>query len=161
MLPMLTCPQMRGPTPTGIDHGTITATTPWSPHTYEITTYRADVETDGRHAKVAFSDSIQEDALRRIQEDFLRILRFFRFTATHGKRDEGVDADGLAASAMLASGLERVSNERIGTEICKLIMDFDPAPIIGSMEHSGVLLHILPGASSITLARLAIKHTRS
>lgn len=179
--------------PTGIDHGTITATTPWSPHTYEITTYRADVETDGRHAKVAFSDSIQEDALRRdftinafyadrhgrvidvvggsadlanrrirfigdpldrIQEDFLRILRFFRFTATHGKRDEGVDADGLAASAMLASGLERVSNERIGTEICKLIMDFDPAPIIGSMEHSGVLLHILPGASSITLARL-------
>jgi len=179
--------------PTGIDHGTITALMPGSSQGYEITTFRADVETDGRHATVAFSDDISEDAQRRdftinafyvdrqgrvkdivggsadlaarrirfigdpmerIEEDFLRILRFFRFTATHGDRDEGVDADGLAACAMLADGLARISKERIGVEISKLIMDFDPAPIIGSMEHSGVLMQFLPGASSTTLARL-------
>lgn len=179
--------------PTGIEHGTITALMPGSTQGYEITTYRADVETDGRHATVAFSDSIEEDAQRRdftinafyadrkgrvkdiiggsddlaarrirfigdpmarIEEDYLRILRFFRFTATHGARSEGVDADGLAACAMLSDGLAQVSKERIGVEVCKLIMDYDPAPIIGSMEHTGVLMNILPGASSTTLARL-------
>lgn len=49
--------------PTGIDHGTITAVTP-SRH-YEITTLRRDVETDGRHAVVAFTDDWTADAMRR------------------------------------------------------------------------------------------------
>jgi poly(A) polymerase len=49
--------------PTGIDHGTITAVTP-SRH-YEITTLRRDVETDGRHAVVAFTDDWAADAMRR------------------------------------------------------------------------------------------------
>ncbi|MDA9208320.1 CCA tRNA nucleotidyltransferase [Octadecabacter sp.] len=179
--------------PTGIEHGTVTAVIPGSSYGYEITTFRSDIETDGRHAIVAFSDSMEEDAqrrdftinafyagkdghvkdvvggsadlaarrirfigdpIKRIEEDYLRILRFFRFTATHGARNEGVDPDGLAACAMLADGLTQVSKERIGVEMCKLIMDIDPAPIIGSMEHTGVLLQVLPGASSTTLARL-------
>lgn len=71
-----------------------------------------------------------------------------------GAPEEGVDAEGLAACAMRADGLSKVSNERIGVETCKLVMAGDPAPIVGSMEHSGVLLHILPGASCLTLAHL-------
>ena len=49
--------------PTGIDHGTITVVSQGIPH--EITTFRRDVETDGRRAVVAFSDKVEEDAARR------------------------------------------------------------------------------------------------
>ncbi len=49
--------------PTGIDHGTITVVCDGVPH--EITTFRRDIETDGRRAVVVFSDNIQEDAARR------------------------------------------------------------------------------------------------
>ena len=49
--------------PTGIDHGTVTVIAQGRPH--EVTTFRRDVETDGRRAVVAFSPSIEEDARRR------------------------------------------------------------------------------------------------
>lgn len=49
--------------PTGLDHGTITVVAKGIPH--EITTFRHDVETDGRHARVAFSTEISDDARRR------------------------------------------------------------------------------------------------
>lgn len=49
--------------PTGIDHGTVTLINDGIPH--EITTFRRDVETDGRRAVVAFSDNIHQDAARR------------------------------------------------------------------------------------------------
>jgi poly(A) polymerase len=49
--------------PTGIAHGTVTAVSAHRP--YEITTLRRDIETDGRHAKVAFTDDWQADAARR------------------------------------------------------------------------------------------------
>jgi tRNA nucleotidyltransferase/poly(A) polymerase len=49
--------------PTGIDHGTVTAVLEGI--AYEITTLRRDIETDGRHARVAFTDSFYEDAQRR------------------------------------------------------------------------------------------------
>jgi poly(A) polymerase len=49
--------------PTGIDHGTVTVIAKGEPH--EVTTFRRDVETDGRRAVVAFSDRIEEDAQRR------------------------------------------------------------------------------------------------
>lgn len=49
--------------PTGIEHGTVTAVLPQGP--VEITTLRRDVTTDGRHAKVAFTDDWREDAARR------------------------------------------------------------------------------------------------
>lgn len=51
------------PIPTGIDHGTITVVSGGIPH--EVTTFRRDVETDGRRAVVAFSDKVEEDAARR------------------------------------------------------------------------------------------------
>ncbi|TNF20138.1 MAG: CCA tRNA nucleotidyltransferase [Rhodobacteraceae bacterium] len=49
--------------PTGIDHGTVTIVANHVPH--EITTWRKDIETDGRRAVVAFADSLEEDARRR------------------------------------------------------------------------------------------------
>lgn len=49
--------------PTGIEHGTVTALS--GDRHYEITTLRVDVETDGRHAKVAFTDDWIADAARR------------------------------------------------------------------------------------------------
>ncbi|MFS4436933.1 CCA tRNA nucleotidyltransferase [Paracoccaceae bacterium GXU_MW_L88] len=175
--------------PTGIDHGTVTLLIDKTP--YEITTFRRDVETDGRRAVVAFSDSIAEDAARRdftmnalymdrtgavhdptgqgrddlaarrvrfigaaeerIREDYLRILRFFRFTAWYG---EAIDPEGLAASAALADGLGQLSAERIGAEMRKLLDAPDPAPIVASMEASGVLAHLLLGAQTQALAPL-------
>jgi poly(A) polymerase len=51
------------PVPTGIDHGTVTVIAEGKPH--EVTTFRRDVETDGRRAVVAFSTDIAEDAQRR------------------------------------------------------------------------------------------------
>lgn len=49
--------------PTGIDHGTVTVVSDGIAH--EVTTFRRDVETDGRHATVAFTDDIAADASRR------------------------------------------------------------------------------------------------
>ncbi|MDA7963744.1 CCA tRNA nucleotidyltransferase [Ruegeria sp.] len=51
------------PVPTGIDHGTVTIVSHGIPH--EVTTFRRDVETDGRRAVVAYSDKVEEDAARR------------------------------------------------------------------------------------------------
>jgi len=178
--------------PTGIEHGTVTVIADHEPH--EITTFRRDVETFGRHATVAFSTRIEEDAARRdftmnalyaradgtvldplgegladlaarrlrfvgeptqrIREDFLRILRFFRFTAWYGAPDEGFDAEGLAACAMLAEGIERLSRERVGHEMRKLLGAPDPAPAIAAMAATGILPHVLPGADPAALAPL-------
>ena len=51
------------PVPTGVAHGTVTVVAGGRP--FEVTTFRRDVETDGRRAKVAFTDEIAEDAARR------------------------------------------------------------------------------------------------
>lgn len=178
--------------PTGIEHGTVTVIADHEPH--EITTFRRDIETFGRHATVAFSTRIEEDAARRdftmnalyaradgtvldplgegladlaarrlrfvgeptqrIREDYLRILRFFRFTAWYGAPEEGFDAEGLAACALLAEGIERLSRERVGHEMRKLLGAPDPAPAIAAMATTGILPHVLPGADPAGLAPL-------
>lgn len=177
--------------PTGIDHGTVTVIADGLPH--EITTFRRDVETDGRRAVVAFTTALHEDAARRdftmnalyaeadgslvdplgglpdltarrlrfvglpedrIREDYLRILRFFRFTAIYGDPDLGMDAEGLAACAAHASGLDTLSAERIGAEMRKLLAARDPAPAVAAMQQSGVLAHVLPGGDTRALAPL-------
>ncbi len=174
--------------PTGIDHGTVTVVD--GGEGFEVTTFRRDVETDGRRAVVAFADTIEEDALRRdftmnalyadaegrvldplgglpdlmarkvrfiedpsqrIREDYLRILRFFRFFAWYGKADDGLDADGLAACADLADGLGSLSKERIGAEVLKLLAAPDPSQSVAAMDQTGVLARILPGAQSAAL----------
>ena len=58
-----------------------------------------------------------EDPARRIREDYLRILRFFRFTAWYGDPDLGFDAEALAAIADNLDGLGSLSRERVGSEM--------------------------------------------
>lgn len=91
------------------------------------------------------------DAHDRVREDYLRILRFFRFWAWYGDQ---IDADGLAACAELADGLAQIAKERIGAEMRKLLAAPDPAPAVASMGISGVLHRILPGADPAALVPL-------
>lgn len=90
----------------------------------------------------------------RIREDYLRILRFFRFTATYGDPDLGFDRDTLAAIADHVDGLDNLSRERIGAEVIKLLSAPDPAPAIATMRQTGVLSRILPAADDRFLAPL-------
>ena len=177
--------------PTGIDHGTVTVIAMGAVH--EVTTFRRDVETDGRHALVAFATDVAIDAARRdftmnalyadrqgmvidplgglpdltarhvrfvgtpqdrIREDYLRILRFFRFHAWYGDPGQGMDAEALAACAELAEGIGALSRERVGSEMRKLLSARDPAPSVASMALSGVLSQVLPGADPGALAPL-------
>ncbi len=177
--------------PTGIDHGTITVLSGGRP--YEITTFRKDIETDGRKATVRFSKDLKDDACRRdftmnalyatpqgkvvdplggmddlrarrvrfiedpaqrIEEDYLRILRFFRFSAWYADPENGFDPDALAAIAGHLDGLDRLSKERIGKEMLKLLSAPDPAPAIATMNQMGILGRILNGAQDRALAPL-------
>ncbi|HEY5346625.1 MAG TPA: CCA tRNA nucleotidyltransferase, partial [Rhizomicrobium sp.] len=178
--------------PTGIDHGTVTAVVSGKP--FEITTLRRDTETDGRHAKVAFTDDWEEDAKRRdftmnalyvgmdgeifdyasgvedliagrvrfmgdpakrIAEDYLRILRLFRFHAWYGKGE--IDSEALRAAAAGKAGLAQLSGERVQKEMLRLLESPDPAPVLRIMAAAGILPDLLPGALLLPrLERLAV-----
>lgn len=90
----------------------------------------------------------------RITEDYLRILRFFRFTAWYGDPALGLDAEGLAACAAHQEGLDRLSRERVGHELRKLLAAPDPATAVAAMARTGILGRILPGADHTALAPL-------
>jgi poly(A) polymerase len=95
-----------------------------------------------------------EDADQRIKEDYLRILRFFRFYAWYGDVAEGPDADGLAACAENIEGLQALSIERITSELLKLLAAPDPAPALSAMATTGGLAQVLPGSTSSSLSVL-------
>ena len=95
-----------------------------------------------------------EDPATRIKEDYLRILRFFRFYAWYGDPAGGIDADGLAACAMYADGIDGLSSERITSEMIKLLSAPDPSLAVASMGRSGVLMHIASGAAPDVIAVL-------
>jgi poly(A) polymerase len=172
------------PVPTGIDHGTITAVMNGKP--FEVTTLRRDVETDGRHAVVAFSEDWAEDAKRRdftmnaiyasadgdvldtvggvddlkagrvrfvgdpvtrIREDYLRILRLFRFHAWYGNGE--IDSDALRAAAAERVGLKGLSGERVQKELLRLLEAGDPMPSLRAMAAAGILGDVLPGALNL------------
>ncbi|SIR31014.1 MULTISPECIES: CCA tRNA nucleotidyltransferase [Acidiphilium] len=167
--------------PTGLAHGTITALV--GAQSFEITTLRRDVETDGRHAVIAFIDDWREDAARRdftinamsidragtlhdyfggaadlaagivrfvgdpalrITEDYLRILRFFRFFARYASA--APDPAALAAIRALHPGLVQLSAERVWQEIKKILAAPDPCGALHLMRDTGVLAAILPEA---------------
>lgn len=94
------------------------------------------------------------DPEARIREDYLRILRFFRFHAHNGDPRSGMDPEALAACAANADGIARLSRERIGHEMRRLLDAPDPAPALAGMENAGVLHRILPGATSRFVAPL-------
>ncbi len=170
--------------PTGIAHGTITAVA--DHRGFEITTLRRDVQTDGRHAVVAFTDDWLADAARRdftinamsmtrdgvvfdhfggvadlragvvrfvgdagtrIAEDYLRILRFFRFQARYGA---GVpDQAATAAIAAGVAGIARLSVERVWGEMRRILAAPDPCAAVALMERLGVLAAVLPEGTAV------------
>ena len=176
--------------PTGLQHGTVTAVVGGRP--VEVTTLRRDVETDGRHAVVAFTDDWRDDAgrrdftinalyadsasgdvfdyfdgeadiaarrirfigdpLRRIAEDHLRILRFFRFHARFGAGEP--DPSGLAACAARANDLMALSRERIADELLKLLALRRPAPTVRIMFEAGLFAPVLPEVGPAEVAAL-------
>lgn len=81
----------------------------------------------------------------RITEDYLRILRFFRFFAWYGRGEP--DAAALAACRKLAPGMSRLSAERVSKELMKLLAAPDPRPAMAAMDEAGVLNQLLPEAS--------------
>ncbi len=95
-----------------------------------------------------------EDANRRIAEDYLRILRFFRFYAWYGDPAQGPDPEGLAACAAHVAGIAGLSRERVGAEMKKLLAAPDPAPASGAMAASGALSQVLSGAGPEFIAPL-------
>ncbi|MEO0715039.1 MAG: CCA tRNA nucleotidyltransferase [Pseudomonadota bacterium] len=85
------------------------------------------------------------DPDQRLREDYLRILRFFRFNAWYGA---AVDETGLAACARHRDGLKNIAAERIWKEFEKLLRAPAPAKSILSMEEAEVLPVILPDADA-------------
>lgn len=168
--------------PTGINHGTVTAVVDQVP--FEITTLRHDIETDGRHAVVRFTENWMEDARRRdftmnalyanvrgevydyfggledarqgivrfiddadmrIQEDYLRILRYYRFSAHYADLAK-MDASARKACSRHADKLAGISAERIQTEILKLLNADKAADIWQMMVEDGIIQTVLPAA---------------
>jgi len=97
-----------------------------------------------------------EDAERRIQEDYLRSLRFFRFCAWYADPAEGIDPEALNAIARNLAGLETLSRERVGSELLRLLGAPDPAPAVSSMRQTGVLASVLPGADDTAMGPLIV-----
>ncbi len=93
-----------------------------------------------------------EDADARIKEDYLRILRYFRFSARYSDDTSGYDAEALAAIAGNADGIGQLSAERIGQEMAKILSVPDPAMAVAVMRQTGVLSVILPGSDDRWLA---------
>jgi poly(A) polymerase len=84
------------------------------------------------------------DAASRIAEDYLRILRLFRFHAWYGKGE--MDAGALRAAADGKAGLKQLSGERIAKELQRLLECPNPAPVLRVMAASGILTELLPCA---------------
>ena len=82
------------------------------------------------------------EAETRIREDYLRILRFFRFFAWYGGGRP--DADGLRASVRTRDGLTSLSAERVWAETKKLLAARDPSRALLWMRQTGILTAIVP-----------------
>ncbi len=92
------------------------------------------------------------DAHTRIREDYLRILRFFRFSARFAAR---FDAQGLRACARLSDGVGGLSAERVGDEFCKILTLSNAAAACEKMAETSVMAAVWPGRADVgRLARL-------
>jgi len=87
------------------------------------------------------------DPVARIREDYLRILRFFRFNAAYGEGDP--DPEGLAACAAEKEGLKTLSAERVRDELLKTLAADDAPRMIRQMAAAGILPIVLPEASRL------------
>jgi poly(A) polymerase len=84
---------------------------------------------------------------QRLREDYLRILRFFRFHAWYGRGEP--DAAAVAACAALKANIAGLAAERISKELLKLLAAEDPRPAVRLMAETGVLAEILPSAPDL------------
>lgn len=164
----------------GESHGTVTARIN-DCENYEITTLRVDVKTDGRHAKVEFTQDWHLDAGRRdltinamfldfngilydyfngqkdleerrvcfvgepakrIQEDYIRILRYFRFWGRISSQNGLHNPEALKAIEENAFGLSDIAGERIWVEMKKIISGPNFTSVIATMAKLGVLKHV-------------------
>jgi len=84
------------------------------------------------------------DAATRIREDYLRVLRFFRFHAAYS--DGGLpDAAGLAACIAARDHLSQLSRERVRGELLKLLLAQHAVPTLATMSEAGILVDVLAG----------------
>lgn len=165
--------------PTGIKFGTVTAII--KDESFEVTTLRKDINCDGRHASVEYSNDFAEDAARRdftinalsycpiqekiydyhggladlearkvvfigdaakrVQEDYLRILRFFRFSSRYAKE---IDSTGLKICTKFKGHLKSLSQERIKSETDGLMLSVNAPKMLQVMNDYGILSEILP-----------------
>ncbi|HZT25469.1 MAG TPA: CCA tRNA nucleotidyltransferase, partial [Pseudolabrys sp.] len=86
------------------------------------------------------------DPRKRIAEDYLRILRFFRFHAAYGTA-EHPDGPGIEACIACRGGLEQLSRERVRVEIMKLVVAPHAVPTLIAMTDAGLTLRVLGGVS--------------
>ncbi len=174
--------------PTGLAHGTVTAVA--AGRGFEVTTLRRDIDTDGRHAVVAFTGDWRLDASRRdftinamsmardgtvfdyfggkadldagrvrfvgdpatrIGEDYLRILRFFRFHERFGR--VAPDPGTLEALRAGTHGLAVLSDERVWNELRRILAAPDPMESVSLMDRLGIWAIVLPEA--MATSRLA------
>uniref|UniRef100_UPI0013567CD1 CCA tRNA nucleotidyltransferase n=1 Tax=Roseomonas sp. 18066 TaxID=2681412 RepID=UPI0013567CD1 len=92
------------------------------------------------------------DPATRLAEDYLRVLRFFRFHARYGIG--APEAAALAAIRAAVPGLARLSAERVWMELKRLLEGPSPADSLALMRDTGVLPAILPEAGALdALAR--------
>jgi tRNA nucleotidyltransferase/poly(A) polymerase len=161
---------------TGLKHGTISVVLDNT--TYEITSLRTDVETDGRHATVAYTRdwlidlerrdfsinamsltfdgelidpfngladlhqglvAFVGDPERRIKEDYLRILRWFRFRGRFGM---SMSYSSRRAIEKLMPGLNNISRERVWSEVRQIISGNNGPYIMTEMQLMGINQYI-------------------
>ena len=167
--------------PIGIEHGTITVYK--NGKTYEITSLRKDVLTDGRHAKVIFGGSWEDDAYRRdftvnalysdeygsvldptgqgfkdlesktlrfigqphkrIKEDYLRIVRYFRFLSNYSNN---IDKNSIDACIKYSKNLNIISGERILIELEKIFLEKNAINVIEVLISNNVMNSIYTGS---------------
>ena len=168
---------------TGYEHGSISVII--NDECFEVTTFRSDLVTDGRHSKVSFSSNILDDAKRRdftmnaiymtidgdifdpisglndlvngyvrfighpktrINEDYLRVFRYFRFLSIYGEKNNFIDKVALKACSDAIPFLKKLSYDRIWAEVQKILLVEDPSHVLKKMHLCGVLDLIFPSA---------------
>ncbi len=177
---------------TGIEHGSLTLLI--NDKKFEITTLRKDIQTDGRHAEIAFTDDWETDSTRRdftinsiymdskgnffdpqsgindlknnqvkfigdpekrISEDYLRIIRFVRFSLQYSKNEISLPA--IEAIKTNLNGIKKLSKERILNELYKIfkLTNFDN--ILNIKDLKEIFLLIFPEFINIErLSRISI-----
>lgn len=102
------------------------------------------------HGRILFVGRAKD----RIEEDLLRMLRYFRFYGSHGRPPPDIEA--LNACRDLAPRLSELSGERVQSEFFKILLDKTPAEIVGLMRGERILDGMLPGIRADNLGRLRL-----